>query len=128
MTEISAAELRRVITDFIDMGHVDNIVAMFKQDSSLYAMTGDLLRDQRLMVRMGLAILFEELVRMRPAEAPLAIVSLAPLLCEEDSALRGEAANILGIIGTDEALTLLNPLRNDPDPQVAEIVRDILGQ
>ena len=41
--------------------------------------------------------------------------------------VRGEAVTILGLIGTDEALRLLRPLPDDPDPQVREIVRDILA-
>ena len=109
------------------MGHVENIVAMFKQDDSLYDLTGDLLRDERFAVRLGMAVLFEELVRLRPHDTGKAIASLLPLLSETTPILRGEAANVLGIINTDAALRPLKPLRNDPDPQVAEIVGDILG-
>jgi len=125
--EISREELLQVIGDFLEMGHVENIVAMFKKDDSLYGLTGDLLRDERFAVRLGTAVLFEELVLQRPQQTPKAIPALQPLLSEPIPALRGEAANILGIIGTDAAFLTLSPLRNDPDPQVAEIVEDILG-
>ncbi len=127
MDDISREELLQVIGDFLEMGHVENIVAMFKKDDSLYELTGDLLRDERFAVRLGTAVLFEELVQIMPLHTPNAIPALQPLLSESVPALRGEAANILGIIGTDEALRSLSPLRNDPDPQVAEIVGDILG-
>jgi hypothetical protein len=125
--DISREELLQVIGDFLEMGHVENIVAMFKKDDSLYELTGDLLRDERFAVRLGTAVLFEELVQTRPQHTPKAIPALQPLLSEPIPALRGEAANILGIIGTDEAFRSLSPLRNDTDPQVAEIVGDILG-
>ena len=40
-------DMLQVIGDFLELGHVENIVAMFKQDRSLYNLTGALLRDER---------------------------------------------------------------------------------
>ena len=119
-------DLLKIIGDFLELGHVENIVAMFKQDTSLYSLTGDLIRDERFSVRLGTAVLFEELVAMRPDETSLAIPFLLPLLQEENPLLRGEAATILGIIGSPDALQHLRQLANDPDPQVREIIADII--
>ncbi|MFC1817951.1 HEAT repeat domain-containing protein [Thermodesulfobacteriota bacterium] len=121
-------DLMKIIGDFLELGHVENIVAMFKQDTSLYSLTGDLIRDERFSVRLGTAVLFEELVAMRPEETSLAIPFLLPLLQEENPLLRGEAATILGIIGSPDALQHLRQLANDPDPQVFEIISDIINQ
>jgi len=121
-------DLCKVIGDFLELGHVENIVSMFRQDSKLYGLTGDLLRDERFAVRLGVAVLFEELAIVKPHEVPLAIPVLLPLLKETNPILRGEAATILGIIGGDEAMENLQVLRNDPDQQVLEIVLDILQQ
>lgn len=121
-------ELIQVISDFLEMGHVENIMAMFKQDPSCYALTGRLIRDERFMVRIGVAVLFEELAILKPDEVAQAIPSLVPLLSDQTPHIRGEAVNILGIIGTEEALAAITPLRNDPDHQVCEIVSDILGE
>ena len=121
-------ELVQVITDFIEMGHVENIIAMFKQDLSCYSLTGRLIQDERFMVRIGVAVLFEELAGIRPNEVKLAIPSLTPLLSSPTPSIRGEAANLLGIIGCKEAMAALSILRNDPDPQVKEIVSDILSE
>jgi hypothetical protein len=121
-------DLLKIIGDFLELGHVENIVAMFKQDTSLYSLTGDLIRDGRFSVRLGTAVLFEELVAMRPDETSLAIPFLLPLLQEENPLLRGEAATILGIIGSPDALQHLRQLANDPDPQVLEIISDIINQ
>ena len=128
MNEVSEQKLHKVIGDFIEMGHVENIVAMFRHDPSLYAMTGALLRDGRLVVRMGMTILFEELVVCRPEEVPLAIPSLVPLLSDSASYIRGDAANLLAIIATPAAKEYLVPLVDDPDPLVAEMVREILQE
>lgn len=119
-------ELVQVITDFIEMGHVENIIAMFKQDPFCYTLTGRLIQDGRFMVCIGVAVLFEELRIVRPTEIALAIPNLIPLLSHPSPQFRGEAANLLGIIGSKEALAALEPMLNDPDPQVKEIVTDIL--
>jgi len=121
-------DLLQVIGDFLELGHVENIVAMYKHDTSLYNLSADLIRDERFSVRLGTAVLFEELAVMRPNEISLAIPSLIPLLHEKNPFLRGEAATILGIIGSPAALQHLEPLADDPDPQVLEIITDILKQ
>lgn len=118
----------KVIGDFLELGHIENIVAMFRQDRSLYSLTGELIRDERFTVRLGVAVLFEELAVLRPNDLPLAIPALLPLLEESSPILRGEAATILGIIGDGEAIANLRTLQNDPDQQVLEIVTDILEQ
>ncbi|MEW6594968.1 MAG: HEAT repeat domain-containing protein [Thermodesulfobacteriota bacterium] len=123
---VAEQELWQVMADFLDMGHVENIMAMVRQDPSFYRFTGDLLRDERFMVRVGVAVLFEAMREERPNEVALAIPSLKPLLSEPTPWVRGEAANILGLINTPEALELLATLRDDPEPQIREIVGDYL--
>ena len=121
-------DLLKVIGDFLELGHVENIVAMFRQDTSLYNLAGDLIRDKRYGVKLGTAVLFEELAAVRPNETSLAIPSLLPLLRDENPVLRGEAATLLGIIGSPAALQPLQSLADDPDPQVREITADIINQ
>ncbi|MCX5864444.1 MAG: HEAT repeat domain-containing protein [Deltaproteobacteria bacterium] len=128
MPDKEQEELLTVIADFLEMGHVENIMAMFKQDASLYALSGELLRDERFMVRMGMAVLFEELTAIRPQEVVLAIPALLPILGEETPWMRGEAVNLLAIISTPEALAHIKPLADDPEPQIREMVADILAE
>ena len=122
----SSEEMIQTIADFIELGHVENIVSMFKQEKDYYQYTGQLIRDERFMVRMGLAVLFEELAVARPQDVLLAVPSLLPVLQEEKPYLRGDAATLLGIIGTEEAREQIRKLLNDPDAQVKEIAEDIL--
>ncbi|MBI5558921.1 MAG: HEAT repeat domain-containing protein [Deltaproteobacteria bacterium] len=126
--DTSDHELTKVIGDFPEMGHVDNILAMFKQDPAHYLLTGELLRDERFMVRMGVAVLFEELKVIRPGEVQLAVPALAPLLADTTPWIRGEAVHLLGIIGGPEARALIEPMLTDPDPQVREIAADFYNQ
>jgi len=126
MKKESDRDIVRVIGDFLELGHVENIVAMFKQDTHLYDLAAELLRDERYAVRLGTAVLFEELAGLRPGEVSLAIPSLLPLLEEDNPMLRGEAATILDIIGSRAVLGHLLKLEHDPDPQVREIIADII--
>jgi len=119
-------DLLKVIGDFLELGHVENIVAMFKKDKCLYGLAGDLIKDERFAVRLGTAVLFEELAEVRPDDISLAIPSLLPLLQDENPLLRGEAATILGIINSPAALQHLSQLADDKDPQVREIIADII--
>ena len=122
MKEVSDKELKKVISDFLEMGHVDNIIAMFRRDQRYYSWTGELLIDDRFNVRLGLAVLFEELQCIQPDKTPLAIPSLQPLLNNESSLIRGEAVGILSLIGTPKAMKLISTLSDDTSPQVREMV------
>ena len=124
---VSDEELRRVIADFLALGHVDNIVAMMRQEPRYLAWAGLLLEDERFSVRIGVSVLFEYLAELCPHHLPLAVPGLVEQLRHPVDWVRGEAASVLGIIATQEALAALPPLLHDAAPQVIEIVRDILG-
>lgn len=128
MNEISSQQLIEVIADFLEMGHVDNIIAMFKQDPSCLPLSGELIQDERFMVRMGMAVLFEELVAAMPAAGlNAAIPSLAALSRHSASYVRGDAAHLLATIGNAEALQALATFLHDPDPQVAAIAAEAMN-
>ena len=125
---VTDSELIRVIADFLEMGHVENIVAMYKQEPRYYDWTGELLTDERFAVRLGVSVLFEYLVDQRPEDVELAVPSLVRQLDNPNSWVRGEVVNVLGIIGTQEALQQVQRLAADPDSQVVAVVRDILQE
>jgi hypothetical protein len=128
MEEVSSQQLQMVIADFLELGHVENIVAMFRQDPSCLALTGALLQDERFKVRMGVAVLFEDLVSLVPASIlDGAVPSLLGLTEHAAPYVRGDAAHILATIGTPAALSALARFRQDPDPQVAGVVAEVLG-
>lgn len=124
--EVSDQELKSVIADFLDQGHVENIVAMFRHEPKYYEWAGELLSDERFTVRLGVAILFEELQTIQPEKLQIAVPSLAELLCSEEPLFRGEAVSILGIIGTEEAIAHIRNHCDDPSPQVREMVQLVL--
>lgn len=121
------SEMVTVIADFLEQGLADNIVSMFKADSGYYPLVGTILRDERFAVRMGLVLVFDELVAAEVEEVSHAIPVLMPLLAKDVAPfIRGEALTILGMIGTTESLALLAPFVDDDDPQIAEIVNDFI--
>ncbi len=120
-------ELRQMIADYMEKGFLENIIDMFKYDTSLYSMVGDLLKDERIRVRIGITALIEELANERPEDVKLAIPSLMELIKDENPTVRGDAAYLISIIGDEEDIEKLKPLLNDPNPQIAEIMRDILS-
>lgn len=124
--EVSDEDILVVIADFLALGHVDNIVAMVRQEPRYLAWSGRLLEDERYAVRIGVSVLFEYLIELSPEHLALALPGLLERLDHPTEWVRGEAATVLGIIGSEEALTALPPLLNDPSPQVVEIVQDIL--
>lgn len=127
-TAVSDEELLKVIADFLEMGHVENIVEMFKQDPRYYQWTGKLLTDERFAVRLGVSVLFEYLVAERPEDVEKAIPSLAAVLPHDMEWVRGEAVSVLSIIGSAEAFSHIQTMVNDPSPQVRAMVKDILQE
>lgn len=128
MDQVSDKELKKVMGDFLEQGHVENIAAMYRQDPSYYQWTGELLNDERFTVRLGISVLFEELQEQQPDKTPLAIPSLALLLEANEEHIRGEALSVLAIIGTDEAYQFIERMKDDPSPQIRELIEDILAE
>ena len=126
--EVSDSELQKVIADFLEMGHADNIFEMFKQDHRYYSWVGDLLDDDRFAVRLGVAVLFEELKKHCKDDVYLAVPSLCKVLKTALPHVRGEAVNILGIIGSEEALDCVREALQDESPQVREVAIDVLEE
>jgi len=115
-----------MIADYMERGFLENIIDMFKHDLSLYEMIGELIKDERMRVKLGITALMEELSSERPEDVKRALPFLYPLLEDEDPTVRGDAANLIGIIGAPEGIEKLRPLLEDENPQVVEIVREFL--
>lgn len=128
MKEVSDEELKKVIADFLEMGHVENIMAMFRKEPKYYGWSGEILNDERFAVRLGVTVLFEELKRIQPEKVGLAVPSLAELLSSESPNIRGEAVSVLGIIGNHDAIAHIEKMKNDPSPQVKEMAEMVMEE
>ncbi|MBI5212357.1 MAG: HEAT repeat domain-containing protein [Nitrospirae bacterium] len=117
-------ELKTMILDHMEKGFLENITDMFKHDESLFPLIIDMLKDERMRVRLGATALVEELIKRKPEPLARLIPAIAALLKDENPNVRGDGANLLGIIGHTDALPFLANAGNDEDQNVQEIVRD----
>jgi HEAT repeat protein len=119
-------EMRAMLIEYMGNGFLENIIAMFKQDSSLYRFIPDLLGNENLRVRLGATALVEELVVEHRKELSAAVPGTIGLLTQENPTIRGDAASVLGIIKDASAIDALRICLHDNHPGVREIARDAL--
>jgi HEAT repeat protein len=121
-------DLLQMIADYMENGFLENIIDMFRHDRGLYALTGDLIQDERVRVRIGTTALLEELKKSDPDNISRALEHLIPLLDHADAVVRGDAANLVGIVGDKKALPLLKDLVADENDDVRLIAREAVRE
>lgn len=122
------AELRTMLIEYMGRGFLENIIALMKQDPTTVRFIPDLIGDDDIVVRLGATALVEELVKEHRQSLGGSVPGLVKLLDHGNPAIRGDAANVLGIIRDRSALEALRTHLNDEHPAVREIVRDILQE
>lgn len=125
---IEHSGMKTMIVDYMDKGFLENIIDMFKHDVSLYACVGDLMKDERLMVRIGVSALIDTLKDEEPEDISKAIPSILPLLKDQNPVLRSDAAYFLGMIGHKDVLPFLTEVANDKDENVRIIAKEAIEE
>jgi HEAT repeat protein len=120
--------LKTMIADYMEAGFLENIVDMFRHDSSLYSLVGDLIQDERVRVRVGVTALIEELTACDRVNVSKAVGNLLPLLNHKEPIVRGDASNLLGIIGDKRAIPLLESVLMDENPDVRMIAKEAVEE
>ncbi len=121
-------EFVKMVADYMEKGFLENILDMFKHDRNMYEVLPDLIRDERIRVRIGATALVEELLKERPEEVKAALVYLLPLLEDENPTVRGDVANLIALIDPERARQYIEPLTEDPNPEVSAFVRELLEE
>ncbi len=116
--------MKKMIADYMENGFLENIIAMFKEDRNLYPIIGDLLGDDRSRVRLGATALVETLTAEAPDNLPAALPGIAACLKNTNPTIRGDAANVLGIIRHNDALPFLSEAADDKNEMVRDIVKE----
>lgn len=124
MTDKVKQDTLDMIVSYMDKGFLNNIIAMFKSEKDLYPLAADLIKDERLRVRMGITALMEELCESDKDHCQASVEPLLVLLKSNNPTLRGDAAYLLSLVGGKTVEIQLKPLLEDPHPQVREIVMD----
>lgn len=122
------SSLVSMIADYMEKGFLENIVDMFRHDSKLYGLVGELIQDERVRVRIGVTALMEELSVLDAPNVPAAVPPLLSLLDHENPVVRGDVSNVLGIIGDKSALPFLEKRLNDSDPNVNLIIGEAIEE
>jgi HEAT repeat protein len=79
-------------------------------------------------VRVGITALMEEMKRLDSANISLALENLHPLLDHTDAVVRGDSANLVGIIGDRNSQPYLRKLLSDRDGNVRSIAAEALSE
>lgn len=122
------SDLEQMIADYMESGFLDNIIDMFRHDNSLYDLIGTLIQDERVRVRVGITALMEELKKLDPANIIRAQKNLLPLLDHTMAVVRGDAANLIGIIGDRGSLPFLELCLLDVHEGVRIVAREAIAQ
>jgi HEAT repeat protein len=109
-------------------GMLDNIVDMFKHNRDLYAYIGELMTNERIMVRIGVSALIETLRAEDSKNVSRALPSIIPLLEDQNPMLRGDAAYLLGIIGHKDAIPFLRKSLQDEHAHIKTIAKEALEE
>lgn len=136
----SAAELRtwvdrasraegmaEYISEQLEQQHLDQVLTLLRQAPEQQAVLAELIADLEVPmgVRIGVGAVIEELAADEQLSSLLP--QLAPLLQAEASQVRADAAYYVGLSDSAAARELLEPLRDDPNHEVREIVQEALN-
>lgn len=123
---IDPSDIKTMIADYMEKGFLENIIDMFKHDASLYAYIGELMKDERLMVRIGISALLDTLKTEDPENISKAIPSILPLLKDKNPVLRSDAVYFLGMIGNKDVIPFLREAIEDEDKNVRVIAKEAI--
>jgi len=120
-------EMKAMLIEYMGKGFLENIIALFRQDRSLYRFIADMLGDENLRVRLGATALVEEFVAEHREELRAAVPGIIELLKHDNPTIRGDAASVLGIIKDPSVIDALRACLQDAHPGVREVARDALS-
>jgi len=120
-------EMRDMLIDYMGRGFLDNIIALCKQDSTVFRFIPDMVGAENIRVRLGAAALVEDLAPHYRNELRAAVPGLIELLKHENPTIRGDAASALGMIKDETAVSALESCLKDGHPGVREAAHDALA-
>ncbi len=126
MQPLNDHEIKTMLIEYMGKGFLENIIALLKQDRSLFRFIADMLGNDNLRVRLGATALVEELAAGYREDLRAAIPGIIGLLGHDNPTIRGDAASVLGTIGDPSAIDALRASLNDGHPGVREIAQDAL--
>ena len=116
---------RNVLISLIERNRLDDAVARISEGDGASAFTAAW-RQSAMSLRMGLMLIAEQVLEADPRVFDGVVEDLLPALGAEDAGLRGDTADLLGMIGHPAALPALADRVTDPNEDVAEAVAEAI--
>ncbi len=126
INETDEKEFTKLISDDLESGALEKVIELFRYNKTLFLVVGNLLRDERMKVRLGANMLIDELREEKPDDVKLALPGVLPLLQDQNPTIRGDAADMLGMIGSVEHIGSLQELLKEDNHQIVEIATDAI--
>ena len=126
ISESDEKEFTKLIADDLESGALEKVIELFRYNKTLFLIVGNLLRDERMKVRLGANMLMDVLLEEKPDDVKLSLPCILPLLQDQNPTIRGDAADMLGMIGSVEHIVQLRSLLSDSNHQVVEIATDAI--
>ncbi len=121
-------DMKEMLIDYMGRGFLDNIIALFRQDPSVYRHVADMIGHDNIRVRLGATALVEELAGDHRKELKDAVPGLVALLGHENPTIRGDAVSVLGMIRDENSLEAVKGCLLDDHPGVREAAREALAE
>lgn len=126
ITEADLKEFTELLSSDLENGDIEKVVSLFQYNQDLYETLDRLLVGGNMFVRLGVNMLLEDLKEIKPGDIHLALAKLIPLLSHENPTIRGDAADMIGNVGSADHIELLTPLLNDEHSQVREVAGEAI--
>ena len=125
---MSDREMIAMLVEYMAKGFLENIIALFKQEPDLMRHIAVLIADEQVVVRLGATALVEELVKSHRSELRAAVPGLVALLAHASPTIRGDAVNLLGIIGDPLSRAAIGGLMRDENAAVRMLAGEALRE
>jgi len=118
---------REVVQSLIDSGRIAEAARCIDQGAGREVAL-DLIQSADFSKRLSGMVVIEKALEDKPDAVRSLVPSLVTMLSHADSRIRGDIADLLGRIGDPQAITQLEPLADDPDPDVAEAAAEAIAE
>lgn len=122
----SQTYLQQTLKSMVETGRMSEAAPLLSSAPGQEAFCA-ILAHSSMQQRIGLMLAVEETLAANPHAMDGAVPCLLPLLEEQDAALRGDTADLLGRIGAPGAREALTRLLQDGHPDVREVAEDALA-
>jgi alkyl hydroperoxide reductase subunit F len=116
-----------VVQSLIETGRIPEAARCLNQDAGREVIL-TLMQNLDFSKRLSGLVVVEKALEDNPGSVRTLVPSLINMLSHEDSRIRGDIADLLGKIGDPQAISHLEPLASDPDPDVAEAAAEAIEE